>query len=65
MDLLDDFARVRETFAELGDVGKRLDNSLEEESPAVAATPTAAYDLPTLSVEVTVRQAARYVTHHA
>lgn len=59
MDLLDDFARVRETFAELGEVGKRLDSTLSDESPAGAATPTVAYDLPTLSVEVTVRQAAR------
>lgn len=58
MDLLDDFARVRETFAELGEVGKRLDSTLSDEPPAVAATPTA-YDLPTLSVEVSLRQAAR------
>jgi hypothetical protein len=60
MDLLDDFDRVRQTFAELSDVGKRLDSTLAEETPAIQPA-AAAYDLPSLSVEVTVKQAARWV----
>ncbi|WIA14238.1 hypothetical protein OEZ85_002776 [Tetradesmus obliquus] len=58
MDLLDDFDRVRQTFAELSDVGKRLDSTLAEEPPVIQPA-AASYDLPSLSVEVTVRQAAR------
>jgi hypothetical protein len=60
MDLLDDFDRVRQTFAELSDVGKRLDSTLAEEPPVIQPA-VAAYDLPSLSVEVTVRQASRSV----
>jgi hypothetical protein len=60
MDLLDDFDRVRQTFAELSDVGKRLDSTLAEEPPVIQPA-VAAYDLPSLSVEVTVRQASRWV----
>jgi hypothetical protein len=62
MDLLDDFDRVRATFSELGAIGQRIDSTLAEEpgssSLNVAST---SYDLPGLSVEPTVRQAARWV----
>jgi hypothetical protein len=61
MDLLDDFDRVRQTFAELSDVGKRLDSTLAEEPPVIQPA-VAAYDLPSLSIEVTVRQASRSVS---
>jgi hypothetical protein len=61
MDLLDDFDRVRATFSELGAIGQRIDSTLADEGGAsslnVAST---SYDLPGLSVEATVRQAARY-----
>lgn len=60
MDLLDDFDRVRATFSELGAIGQRIDSSLAAEGGSsslnVAST---SYDLPGLSVEATVRQAAR------
>lgn len=58
MDLLDDFDRVRQTFADLGELGKRFDSTLSEEPPVISA-PSVSYDLPSLSVEVTVKQAAR------
>jgi len=60
MDLLDDFDRVRATFSELGAIGQRIDSSLADDggvsSLNVAST---SYDLPGLSVEASVRQAAR------
>lgn len=59
MDLLDDFARVRETFQELGEVSNRFDSTSAEEPPTVAATASVSYDLPALSVDISVRQAAR------
>jgi hypothetical protein len=63
MDLLDDFDRVSATFSELGALGQRIDSSLAAEQAAGTAgglaLPSTSYDLPGLSVEPTVRQAAR------
>ncbi|KAF8061305.1 VPS18 [Scenedesmus sp. PABB004] len=55
MDLLDDFNSVRQTFAELGELGGA---ALGDDSPELAPPP-AACDLPSLSIEASVRQAAR------
>lgn len=62
MDLLDDFDRVRATFSELGAIGQRIDSTLADEGGASSSLNVAStsYDLPGLSVEATVRQAARY-----
>eukprot|EP00879_Flechtneria_rotunda_P019362 GHRR01020334.1.p1 GENE.GHRR01020334.1~~GHRR01020334.1.p1 ORF type:complete len:907 (+),score=281.55 GHRR01020334.1:278-2998(+) len=59
MDLLDDFDRVRATFAELGDISKRIDTNLADEPAAAIASPSTPYDTPALFVEVSARQAAR------
>lgn len=62
MDLLDDFDRVRATFSELGAIGQRIDSTLAEEGgPSSLNVASTSYDLPGLSVEATVRQAARCV----
>lgn len=60
MDLLDDFDRVRATFSELGAIGQRIDSTVAEEGgPSSLNVASTSYDLPGLSVEATVRQAAR------
>lgn len=64
MDLLDDFDRVRATFSELSAIGQRIDSSYQsaDESGGVGPSLNVAstsYDLPGLSVEATMRQAAR------
>ena len=59
MDLLDDFDRVRATFSELGAVGQRVEEDEAGPSSSLNVASTS-YDLPSLSVEATVRQAARY-----
>ena len=60
MDLLDDFDRARATFAELGAISERIDSGLADAMPAAVAVPGPTdYDLPCLSLEPTVRQAAR------
>jgi hypothetical protein len=65
MDLLDDFESIRGAFGDLGDFAARAPSlqsgpGLEEgDISLAAATPSTSYDLPTLTVDVTLRQAAR------
>lgn len=65
MDLLDDFESARGTFGELGEVAARITSlqvapGLDEEDPVVIGpTPSTSYDLPALSADLLLRQAAR------
>lgn len=68
MDLLEDFDRARSTLSELGAIGERFESLLSTADDGGAAGPLSpgggagggGYgDAPTLSVEVTARQAAR------
>lgn len=60
MDLLDEFDRVRATFSELGALGQRIDSSLiQDGSTSSLNVASASIELPGLSVEASVRQAAR------
>lgn len=60
MDLLDDFDRVRATFSELGAIGQHIDSSLADDGGVSSLNVASmSYDLPGLSVEASVRQAAR------
>jgi len=58
MDLLDDFDRVRATFVDQSQIQhqERFDSTLEEPGNT---GPQVVYDLPALSLDVTVRQASR------
>jgi hypothetical protein len=62
MDLLEDFNTVRTTFADLSTSAERFDNGATDEGHkdrGGSAGPSVSYDGPALSVDVTVRQAAR------
>eukprot|EP00877_Chromochloris_zofingiensis_P007678 jgi/Chrzof1/3163/Cz12g14060.t1 len=63
MNLVEEFDRVRNTFSELGQIGERFDSVTGEEvfddAVIVGDTPSTSYDLPSLTIEVTIRQAAR------
>lgn len=65
MNLVEEFDRVRNTFSELGQIGERFDSVTGEEvfddAVIVGDTPSTSYDLPSLTIEVTIRQAARWV----
>jgi hypothetical protein len=65
MDLLEDFNTVRTTFADLSTAGERFDNGttddgLKDRGGPSLGSPSVSYDGPALSVDVTVRQAARW-----
>jgi hypothetical protein len=65
MDLLEDFNTVRTTFADLSTAGERFDNGTTDDGlkdRGGPASPSLSYDGPSLSVDVTVRQAARWDT---
>ncbi len=62
MDLLEDFDRARDNFSELGLLTERLHGTIEEEgyTDTSFTGPAVSSDLPSLSVDVTVRQASRW-----
>jgi hypothetical protein len=61
MDLLEDFNNVRTTFSELGHIAERFESGVDLDGTdrVTGPTPSSTYDLPALTVETTVRQAAR------
>lgn len=67
MDLLSEFDRARDTFSELGHLSERFQSGFGEDegegSPSFRVAgpiPSTSYDLPSLTADVTLRQAARY-----